>query len=188
MTAPRGPDPGAKGWPARIDGAGLVLEQLRPAHLAFTGNWLADPDLRRALVVDGYPFAPDRQRRWYQRYRRDPERVIYMAVARDGGAPIGQIGFNRIDRRHRRGELHLFLGEPRHRGQGHGRQMLALLLDLSFGAMGLEKVWLLVNADNSAAIAFYRAMGFVQEGLLRRHDYHEGEFLDKIIFSRFAPR
>ena len=68
-------------------------------------------------------------------------------------------------------ELHLLnltVARP-HRACGHGRGLLAALVD-SAGRRGLHAVWLEVRSSNLPAIALYRRFGFEQVGL--RRDYY----------------
>jgi RimJ/RimL family protein N-acetyltransferase len=83
--------------------------------------------------------------------------------------------------------MHIFVGEEAYRGKGHAQEMLSLFLEIAFDRLNLNKVWLKVNDDNTRAISFYDKMGFVREGLLMMHELHEGQFLNKVIFSRFRP-
>jgi RimJ/RimL family protein N-acetyltransferase len=68
-------------------------------------------------------------------------------------------------------------------GQGFGRETVDLLLDYAFEKRNLEKVHLDVLADNERAIRSYAASGFVEEGRLVRHAWHEGEFKDLVLMA-----
>ena len=164
----------------------IRLEEITPAHFPVTLGWLADPRLRRELVVRQPAWTPDEQAAWYARYRRDDRRLILVACDAADGRPVGQVGFNRIDPDHGHGQMHIFVGRTSDRCRGYGRAIMGRFLDLSFGPLALNKVWLLVNADNARAIAFYRNLGFHQEGRLVRHERYASCWLDKLIFSRFG--
>ena len=51
---------------------------------------------------------------------------------------------------------------------------------------GVSRVELLVEADNPRALAFYRKLGFEQEGRLRAayKRAHQAEYVDEILMAR----
>lgn len=58
--------------------------------------------------------------------------------------------------------------QPRHQGKGIGKRLLGNAVQLC-RAVGVTSVWLAVNAENTAAIAFYISQGFVKTG---HSDFH----------------
>jgi RimJ/RimL family protein N-acetyltransferase len=72
-----------------------------------------------------------------------------------------------------------------HRGRGIGAALLHATLADAFDR-GLERVELIVRADNDAAIGLYRRAGFVQEGLLRRYLIVDGVACDALQMARLA--
>jgi RimJ/RimL family protein N-acetyltransferase len=64
------------------------------------------------------------------------------------------------------GELAILVGAG-YRGEGMGRALISAALDWG-RAVGLRKVGLGVYPDNRPAVALYRSLGFVDEGLQRR--------------------
>ena len=47
----------------------------------------------------------------------------------------------------------------------------------------MRRVWLDVLDDNPRAIASYRKSGFVEEGRMRAHYWHDGEHHDAIVMG-----
>lgn len=60
-------------------------------------------------------------------------------------------------------EIATFYVQPRHHGKGIGRTLLRAATD-HCRAAGITAIWLTTNAENSPAIAFYLARGFVHHG------------------------
>jgi putative acetyltransferase len=67
---------------------------------------------------------------------------------------------------------------------GIGTALLNHLLGIA-RKWGLKKVYLLVNADNTKAIALYKKAGFEFEGTLRREMCLKGKFLDLYRMALF---
>jgi ribosomal protein S18 acetylase RimI-like enzyme len=72
-----------------------------------------------------------------------------------------------------------------HRGRGIGTALLGATLAAAF-ARDLERIELIVRADNAAAIGLYRRAGFLQEGQLRRYLIVDGVAFDALQMARLA--
>ena len=60
-------------------------------------------------------------------------------------------------------EIKTLYVQPRHHGKGIGKRLLQAALAIC-AAKDVETVWLSVNSENSTALEFYRANGFVTIG------------------------
>ncbi len=67
---------------------------------------------------------------------------------------------------------------PAHQGTGIGRWMIEQALD-QLRATGIRRVQLTVALDNTRGAAFWRALGFEQEGTLRAYFRRAGETTDQ---------
>jgi RimJ/RimL family protein N-acetyltransferase len=71
---------------------------------------------------------------------------------------------------------------PHYRGRGLGRQLVARAIRAACQA-GIERVELEVFASNERAIALYRALGFVTEGIKRRARKLDGQYEDNVFMA-----
>lgn len=76
--------------------------------------------------------------------------------------------------------------DPRHQGTGLARAMVEGALE-QMKAMGIRRAELQVEADNARGRAFYRKLGFEEEGVQRRAYRRGGEDrdVDEILMVRF---
>ena len=74
---------------------------------------------------------------------------------------------------------------PAYRGRGLGTWLLSACIDKAT-AQGLTRIELEVRADNAAAIALYRKMGFVEEGRKRHGMRFDGMYFDTLAMARLA--
>jgi RimJ/RimL family protein N-acetyltransferase len=72
---------------------------------------------------------------------------------------------------------------PGYRGTGLGRRLLQRVIDLAREMEGLRRVNLTVNANNSAAFALYRSLGFVEYGRMPESLFVGGLFHDEILMT-----
>ncbi len=94
----------------------------------------------------------------------DPDKRYVIAEDDDGGR-LGYFIFAGLASAHRAVELgRMVIAEP---DKGLGRQALARAVDLAFCEMKTRRLWLDVAESNGRARHLYRALGFVEEGVLR---------------------
>jgi RimJ/RimL family protein N-acetyltransferase len=108
-----------------------------------------------------------------------------MVVAEIGTRIVGTISFQ-VGKRRRYSHAGEFGVEvlKRYRNQGLGTALIKLLLAWGKAHPKIEKINLWVLASNKRAIAVYRKIGFVQEGLTKRSvKYAPGKYDDEIIMS-----
>jgi RimJ/RimL family protein N-acetyltransferase len=71
---------------------------------------------------------------------------------------------------------------PEYRGRGLGRR-LAVQTIVAARQVGMERVELDVFASNEPAVALYRALGFITEGIKRRARKLEGQYDDNVFMA-----
>jgi ribosomal protein S18 acetylase RimI-like enzyme len=110
----------------------------------------------------------------------------FYVVERDGKVA----GFYRImlfeGRARHVAQLGTLAVDPRFQGSGLARDMMADAIG-QMKALGVRRAELQAEADNSRGLAFYRKMGFEQEGVQRRAYRRAGENtdVDEILMVRF---
>ena len=97
-------------------------------------------------------------------------------------AAIGSLFVHSIDARHRRCEVGFFL-VPAVRGAGLGTAAVRLALDWLFGEGGFLRVEMTTTPDNAAVPRLAAALGFRQEGTLRKRNVERGRRVDVVWFG-----
>lgn len=133
------------------------------------GRWLgAEPPLDRAAQRERYLD------------RLDPTGPGQLLVAEAGGRLVGQVGLDLAP--YNVASLAMFVDRS-WRQRGVGRALVEAAVDWS-RRRGAHKLSLQVWPHNTAARALYRATGFVEEGLLRRHyPRRNGELWDAVVMG-----
>ena len=70
----------------------------------------------------------------------------------------------------------------------HRRGIAARLFDATYAAaraIGYEKIFTFIRADNEAGLRAYRGQGFEVIGTAKRHVKIDGRYIDEIIVERF---
>ncbi len=107
------------------------------------------------------------------------------------GAYVGEIGFTIEERRSSgsRADLGYFL-LPSFHGKGYATEAGRAVVGFSFAQAGVWKIQTGCLMENSASERVMRKLGFSREGLLRRHQWHEGRWKDRLVYGllRDDPR
>ena len=97
--------------------------------------------------------------------------------------PLGSVYIRDIDRKNRKAEYGIFIGEESARGRGVGTAAAKLMLDYCFREEKLHRVFLRVLADNVRAIRSYEKAGFQREAYLRESEFLDGEYRDIVLMG-----
>lgn len=125
---------------------------------------MCDPEVRLGIGLRQEPSL-DKTRDWIERASRGNEVRAYAVTC--AGAYVGNVVLDRFDHYLGTARLSVYIGDAARRGQGLGRNAVALAVQVGFEQLRLYKIWLTVHAENQRAVATYRAIGFVHEGTLR---------------------
>ena len=74
-----------------------------------------------------------------------------------------------------------------HPGQGHGRALLASVVDAAFNETSVWRLWLGVFPDNIRAQKSYAAVGFAPEGVARGSAFFGGVHRDELVMALLRP-
>ena len=132
-----------------------------------------DPPLPRSLEE-----IQARDERWVEEQHTDS---AWFAIDVDAEL-IGMCGLHSSDHYHQRAEVGIRLGKA-YWGRGFGQDAVRTLLDYGFRHLNLVKISLRVLADDERAVGAYRKVGFVEEGRLRDHVWHDGARHDELVMS-----
>ena len=159
---------------------------------------LAEPDDCAALydiftcpkVYAGTLQLPYPSREQWRRRLSEPGEGTYNLVAVVGERVVGMFGlhtFPHRPRRHHAGAVGMSVHDD-WQGKGVGTALLRAGVDLADNWLNLTRLELEVYTDNGPAIRLYERFGFEREGLLRRHAYRDGRYVDAHSMARLRPR
>jgi RimJ/RimL family protein N-acetyltransferase len=95
---------------------------------------------------------------------------------------IGTIWFKEINTFDGNTELGIFMDRD-HIGAGWGTDAHRAILAFGFGTVGLERVWLTVQASNARAIRSYEKLGYRREGIMRSAFRVNGVLGDSVLMG-----
>lgn len=163
------------------------LVYLRPAErtdLERFVEWLNDADVQRHLALYA-PMSLAAEEGWFERLLAaqgvtDFHFVVCLLV---DDRPIGTVGLHKVDLTNGTAEFGIALGEKDEWDKGYGTDALRAICDFGFGQLRLERIGLLVYADNARGRRSYEKAGFTHEGTMRRAHFARGEHHDVHVMS-----
>ena len=148
-------------------------------------TWLNDPEVMRYLRLN-LPLSQAEEETWFEKMLQLPPEEQPFAIETKVGKKwqlIGNCGFTNINKNAHSAEVGLFIGDKSFWNQGFGTQVMRLLLDVGFGTMNLNRIYLTVEEENKAGIRAYEKAGFIHEGRHRQAHYHGGRYYDVLFMS-----
>jgi UDP-4-amino-4,6-dideoxy-N-acetyl-beta-L-altrosamine N-acetyltransferase len=168
-----------------LPGERVTLRPLAREDAEDVVRWRSDPEVH-AEMFSASPPTLEEHLRWFATLAERDDRVEFVIIENGSGRPVGTIGLSSIDRRNRRAEYGIMVGDPGARGRGIGSEASQLLLAYAFRELGLHRVYLHVFQENEPAIRLYSRLGFATEGILRHHAVKDGRFRDIVVMGIFG--
>ena len=159
----------------------VFLRILEADDVARTHRWINDPELNEIM---GYlPISLRQQQSWFETTINNPQKFIFAICLQQTGEHIGNVALGRIDYLDANAMFSIFIADQAEHGKGYGSEATYLALKFGFDRLNLHKIHLKTSDYLLSAIRFYEGFGFSREGILREHEFKQGRFVDKILFS-----
>lgn len=171
--------------PAESQVRRVRLVPLGAAHKDNMRRWSNDPEIAR-LMGRGEPVSVAEHDVYYAAIAHRDDCAFFAVELVDSGAHIGNVWFWGIDRRHRKAELRVVIGDPAARGKGIGAEAIDLLCVHGFEVLKLHRIYAYVLSINPAAKRAFIAAGFSDEGILRGDRWSVDRFVDCCLLARLS--
>jgi RimJ/RimL family protein N-acetyltransferase len=170
-----------------LKGERVTLRGIRREDLLRLWEFNNDPEVE--IAGGGDPPIPQSLERLEAEYdenlKKGSRDSTNFAIEADGKfiGQCGLYGFDDFRGVAHRCDLGIAIGDKEYWGRGYGREAVSLLIDYAFTHWNMQRVGLQVMATNERAMRSYRAVGFIEEGRLRRHGWSNGKYVDSICMS-----
>lgn len=161
------------------------LVPLESRHLERTRVWANDPAIMR-LMDRAQPVSAGEHEAWFLALAGRDDCAYFAIETAEPDPHVGNVWFFAIDRRHRKAELRVVIGEPAARGKGYGAEAIDRLCRHGFNELGLHRIYAYVLAINPAARRAFERAGFALEGTLRDDRWSDGCFVDAHLLARVS--
>jgi len=163
-------------------GSRISLGPFVPEDCAAVFCWMNDVAAAR-LDFAYRPVDLMAHQQWWQTLGKDPSKVIFAIRKVSEPVIIGYVQIATLNSVHRSAEIGIRIGDEANRGQGYGKEALRLALGFCWDHLNLNRVQLTVFSHNARAIGAYRAVGFRNEGRMRKAAFIGGEWVDLTMMA-----
>ena len=163
---------------------GLQIRRAEPNDCSAIHEMFSSPKVFEGTLQLPYPSLEQ----WRQRLA-EPGDGTYHLVAVAGGRVVGMLSVQTFPSRPRRrhvGAIGISV-QAEWQGKGVGTALMRAGLDLADKWLNLTRLELEVYTDNEPAIRLYERFGFEREGILRRHAFRDGQYVDSYMMARLRP-
>lgn len=157
----------------------MVIRKIEKSDLQQRVDWMNNPKIYSSMHFD-LPVVLENTIRWFENNLTNDHRTDVCFV--DKGEIVAFGGLTSIDKNLKKAELYIFVN-PDSQKSGIGTQATKLLCQYGFGELGLHKIYLLTNENNTAAIRVYQKCGFVLEGRHRDEYLIDNKYMDRLYFG-----
>lgn len=134
------------------------LRPLESKDASFMYEWMTDPSITRFFRFDASKVTPESCLAYIESANAQ-NGSVHFAIADEDDEYLGTISLKDIDTDKKQAEYAISTRKKAH-GTGAALQATRMILQYAFEALGLERVYLNVLAENGRANAFYRKAGF----------------------------
>lgn len=147
-------------------------------------DWLNDHEVYKYLETRGN-YTMDMLKEYVDN-SIDQKICIWSIHLNNNDKHIGNIKIDPINIKHGIGEYGILIGDKNEWGKGYGKEASQRIIDFFFHEeYKLRKITLGVVAKNTNAVALYKNIGFVVEGVYKNHVVYDNMFYDIIRMAIF---
>ncbi len=162
-----------------IRGKSIILRPQRPEDAGFFAYWFNRPEI---MFQCGFtePTDEEKELEYINKFHKSEDSLWFTVTDLEGNL-VGETGLIRMFPAWHQTDLTIIIPDPEMQCRGFGTEAVSIMLDLAFGKYGMHRVSIGVVGANKGALAFYKKIGFKQEGIQEQAYYYNGEYLDFIM-------
>ena len=162
-----------------ITGTRVILREQSPEDAAFFAYWFNQPQV---MFQCGFTEPTDEEKEINSiTVNHRSEDSVWYTVTDMGGRIVGETGLLRMWPAWHCTDLSIIIPDPEMQHKGYGTEAIHIMLDLAFGKYDMNRVAIGVVGLNTNALAFYRKIGFRQEGIQEQGYFYNNEYSDFVM-------
>ena len=175
-----------------IDLGGYILRKITLDDAEDFLEYYSDPEVNK-YIISSIPSNIEESKSelqyWINVFNYS-DGIYFAIVKKDNNRLIGTIGISSANRRHNRIEASYDLAKE-YWGQGIVTKALKAVIKYGFEKLQFNRIEAYVMSDNIGSYRVLQKCGFMFEGVLRQHRFHNGKYIDigsySIIYKDFLP-
>lgn len=162
-----------------IRGKSIILREQREEDAPFFAYWFNQPEI---MFQCGFEKPTDEEevKTYINVYHRSEDSLWFTITDLEGNI-LGETGLLRMFPAWHCTDLTLIIPDPKMQHKGYGTEAIRIMLNIAFNEYEMNRVAVGVVGLNSNALAFYRKIGFKQEGIQEQGYFYNNEYSDFIM-------
>lgn len=167
-----------------IEGERIYLREVRVEDVNDNYyRWMNDEEITAYTESRFKPYSIEKLKDYVTKIDGQDNSVFLAIIERSKDKHVGNIKLGNINWIHRTGDIGIIIGEKNFWGKGYGSEAIKLITAYAFNKLNLHKVWAGCYEFNKGSIAAFKKAGFSKEGILKKHYFYNGEYIDGIILG-----
>lgn len=147
-------------------------------------KWKNKPEVKKNFCIQE-DLTREVHLNWFKNKIQTGEVEQFIIIARSTNTPVGSTYLRDIDKKNKKAEFGIFIGENSARNKGMGTDTTILMAQYGFEKLQLNKVFLRVFSNNLGAIKAYEKAGFEYEGTAKQDiRLPDGSYQDIVFMSK----
>ena len=158
----------------------MKLRELKEKDVDRILLWMHSDESKEIFAKDFNNYTKEDVKKFVN--SKNTKEDLNFACVNDNDDYLGTVSLKNIDYENNNAEYAIsFIKEA----QGTGAAVFATkeILNKAFSELKLEKVYLNVLSTNKRAIAFYKKMGFKEEGIFKNHLKKDDKYIDLLWYA-----
>ncbi|MGL6058442.1 MAG: GNAT family N-acetyltransferase [Culicoidibacterales bacterium] len=165
-----------------LTGKRVYLRLLEQEDIPKRTEWINDFETNIMFRFD-WPISLSKSYQWFNKTMNDDSKMHFVIVDIKTNDLIGMVGLLNIDFKSKRAEVYLTIGNKDYRGKGLSTEVLQILINYSFNILALERLQAHNFTYNIASQKMFEKVGFLKEGIMRKHSLKNGKLEDINIYG-----
>ena len=162
-----------------IRGTNIILREQREADAKYFAYWFNQPQV---MFQCGFTESTDEDKEKKAiNINHKSEDSVWFTITDFDGNIIGETGLLRMWPAWHCTDLSIKIPDPKMQHKGYGSEAIRIMLDMAFDKYDMNRVAIGVVGLNTNALAFYKSIGFKQEGIQEQGYYYNNEYSDFIM-------
>ncbi|MGN0028037.1 GNAT family N-acetyltransferase [uncultured Clostridium sp.] len=165
----------------------VKLRAYREEDIERAVEFINDEETKKFLdTAIPFPITKWQEEEWIKSRKSNKDFTYDFAIEDlETGKYIGGCSINHCDVKNRNCTIGIMLGDKDYWGRGYGSDALKVLIKFIFEEVNMDKIKLGVFSFNARAIACYKKIGFIEEGILKKELYRNGKYNDITLMALF---
>ena len=163
-----------------INGENVDLVTIEEEDIEWMRDNINDPEIR-AYTSGRYPVNMKQEREFFEKSVSSGDNKVHLMISQDGERK-GVISLMNINKERGNAEIGLWISSDE-QGKGIGSEASRLMTDYGFKELRLHRIYARVFEHNPRSARVWEKLGYQEEGLMREHDFIDGEYMDLRIYG-----